>query len=36
MKPNDDKCHLIVCNETNIFVNLDNETIVTSDSIKLK
>ena len=36
MKPNDDKCHLIVCNETNIFVNLGNETIVTSDSIKLK
>ena len=36
MKPNDDKCHLIVCNEANVFVNLGNENIVTSDSIKLK
>ena len=36
MKPNDDKCHLIVCNEANVFVNLGNETIVTSDSIELE
>ena len=36
MKPNDDKCPLIVCNEASVFVNLGNETIVTSDSIELK
>lgn len=35
MKPNNDKCHLIVCNEDNVSVKLGNETITTSDSVKL-
>ena len=35
MKPNNDKCHLIVCNEANVFVNIGNETIITSDSVEL-
>ena len=35
MKPNNDKCHLIVCNVDNVFVNIGNETIVTSDYVEL-
>ena len=30
MKHNNDKCHLIVCNEANIFVNLGNSIIALS------
>ena len=35
MKPNNDKCHLIICNEDNVSVKLGNETITTSNSVKL-
>ena len=35
MKPNDDKCHLIVTNEDRVSVTLGNETIEATDSIDL-
>ena len=35
MKPNDDKCHLIVCNQENVSVKLGNETIHTTDLVDL-
>ena len=35
MKPNADKCHLIVCNEKNIMVNLQNENIIANDFVEL-
>ena len=35
MKPNDDKCHLIVCNKDDLSVKLGNETIQSSDSVEL-
>ena len=35
MKSNDDKCHLIVANKNNVFVRLCNETIKSSNSVKL-
>ena len=33
MKPNDDKCHLIVCNHDQLSVTLGKEEIITSDSV---
>ena len=35
MKPNADKCHLIVCNEKDIMVNLRKEKITANDSVEL-
>ena len=35
MKPNDDKCHLIVSNEDNVSVTLGNETIEATNSVEL-
>ena len=35
MKPNDDKCHLLVCNHDQLFVTLGNEKIVTTNSVEL-
>jgi len=35
MKSNDDKCHLIICNQENVSVTLGNEKISESDSVKL-
>ena len=35
MKPNPDKCHLIVCNANNAYISLENEKIDASDSVKL-
>ena len=35
MKPNDDKCHLLVCNHDKLFVTLGNEKIVTTNSVEL-
>ena len=35
MKPNDDKCHLIVCNHGQHSVTLSEEEIITSDSVEL-
>ena len=35
MKPNDDKCHLIVCNHDNLSVKLGGEVIKSTNSVKL-
>ena len=35
MKPNGDKCHLIVCNQENVSVKLGNEIIHTTDLVDL-
>ena len=35
MKPNDDKCHLIVCNEENVSVTLRNKTISAAETVEL-
>ena len=35
MKSNDDKCHLIICNQENVSVTLGNEKISESESVKL-
>ena len=35
MKPNDDKCHLIVCNQEQLSVTVGNESISSSDSVEL-
>ena len=35
MKPNNDKCHLIVCNHDHLSVTLGKEKIETSDSVEL-
>ena len=35
MKPNDDKCHLIVCNHDQLSVTLGKEVIETTDSVEL-
>ena len=35
MKPNADKCHLIVCNANNASINLENEIIDASDTVEL-
>ena len=35
MKPNDDKCHLIVCNQEKLFVTLGNESIDSTDTVEL-
>ena len=35
MKSNDDKCHLIVANNENISLNLECDTIESSDTVKL-
>ena len=35
MKPNADKCHLIVCTQENVFVTLENERISNTDSVDL-
>ena len=35
MKPNDDKCHLIVTNQDSVSVTLGNETIEATDSVDL-
>ena len=35
MKSNDDKCHLIVCNQENVSITLGNETIKESSSVEL-
>ena len=35
MKPNDDKCHLIVCNHDQLTVTLGEEEIETNDSVEL-
>ena len=35
MKPNDDKCHLIVCNHDQLSVILGREEIETTDSVQL-
>ena len=35
MKSNDDKCHLIVANNENISLNLEYDTIESSDTVKL-
>ena len=35
MKPNDDKCHLMVCNHNNLSVKLGKETIKSIESVKL-
>ncbi len=35
MKPNDDKCHLIVCNEDNVSVTLRNEKISAAETVVL-
>ena len=35
MKSNDDKCHLIVCNQDTVTVTLGNETIKGSNSVEL-
>ena len=35
MKSNDDKCHLIVCNQEKVSVTLGNETIKNSSSVEL-
>ena len=35
MKSNKDKCHLLVCNQNDISLELDNETILSSNSVKL-
>ena len=35
MKSNDDKCHLIVCNQDNVSVTLGNETIEKRSSVEL-
>ena len=34
MKSNDDKCHLIVANNENISLNLECDTIESSDTVK--
>ena len=35
MKPNDDECHLIVCNHDNLSVKLGKEKIKSANSVKL-
>ena len=35
MKSNDDKCHLIVANTSNVSVTMGSETIEISNSVKL-
>ena len=35
MKPNDDKCHLIICNQEDVSVILGNEKIKNADSVEL-
>ena len=35
MKPNDDKCHLIVCNQEILSVTLGNESIDSTDTVEL-
>ena len=35
MKPNDDKCHLIICNQEDVSVTLGNERIKNADSVEL-
>ena len=35
MKSNKDKCHLLVSNQNDISLELDNETILSSNSVKL-
>ena len=35
MKPNEDKCHLLVINHDNVSVNLGNENISCSSSVEL-
>ena len=35
MKPNADKCHLVVCTQENVFVTLENERISNTDSVEL-
>ena len=35
MKPNDEKCHLIVCNHENVSVTLGNQIIHTTDLVEL-
>ena len=35
MKPNNDKCHLIVCNHDQLSVRLDKEKIESTDSVEL-
>ena len=35
MKPNADKCHLIVCTQEKVFVTLENERISNTDSVDL-
>ena len=35
MRPNADKCHLIVCNEKNVMVTLQNEKIIANDFVEL-
>ena len=35
MKPNDDKCHLIVCNQEKLSVTLGNESIDSTDTVEL-
>ena len=35
MKPNDDKCHLMICNHDNLSVKLGKEKIKSVNSVKL-
>ena len=35
MKPNDDKCHLIICNQEDVSVTLGNERTENADSVEL-
>ena len=35
MNPNDDKCHLIICNQEDVSVTLGNERIKNADSVEL-
>ena len=35
MKPNDDKCHLIICNQEDVSVTRGNERIKNADSVEL-
>ena len=35
IKPNDDKCHLIICNQEGVSVTLGNEKVKNADSVEL-
>ena len=35
IKPNDDKCHLIICNQEDASITLGNERIKNADSVEL-